>query len=415
MYFLVSALGSAGDVHPFIAISKALQARGHEVRLIALAPFEERVQRAGIAFTPLGTVDDYQRLLQRPEMWNPRGGAQLLVKELLQRLPEALAVTAALVRPGATVLVGSTLSWAMRLVQERCALPCATVHLSPFALPSASAPPVLPGGIDLSRLPPRLVRGLQWAVERFLLDPKIAPGLNRLRGDLDLPPVKRVLSRWMHSPDLVIGAWPSWFAPPAADWPQPMSSTGFPLFDEPGAAMEDSLLAFLAAGDAPIGITPGSAMAHGRSFFAMALKACASIGKRAVLITPFVDQVPSALPTGVHHAKWAPFSQLLPRLSALIHHGGIGTSAQALAAGIPQLVVPFAHDQFDNAVRLERLDVARSASRNSDSSERLRGLVESAAVFDGVGRYAGLMASGPPPAEEIAARLEVFGHLRFGT
>ncbi len=418
MHFLVSALGSAGDVHPFIVISKALQSRGHDVHMIALAPFRERIERAGIAFTPLGTVEDYQRLVGRPEMWRPASGARLLVNELLHQLPEAQGLTAALVRPGATVLVGSTLSWATRLVQERFALPGATIHLSPFVLPSANRPPILPGGVDLARWPAWLVRGMQSGAERLVLDRWIGPPLNRLRRDLRLPPVQHVLSRWMHSPDLVIGAWPAWFAPPQADWPQPIELIDFPLFDEGGAGLDDALRAFLAAGDAPIGITPGSAMAHGQAFFARAIDACASIRKRAVLITPYVDQLPRRLPIGMHHVAWAPFSQLLPRLSALVHHGGIGTSAQALAAGVPQLVVPFAHDQFDNAARLERLGVARALrvlSQDAGWRAALRSLIDNSDVVAAAGRCAAHMASSAAPATAIANRLEQLGRDRLGS
>ena len=416
MHFLVSALGSAGDVHPFIAIARALQSRGHQVDLIALAPFGARIERAGIPFTPLGTDEDYRRLVQRPEIWHPRRGARLLLDELLNRLPEACATTAALVRPGRSVLVGSTLAWSSRLAQEQFALPGATIHLSPFVLPSAECPPVLPGGLDLSAWPAWLVRAMQAGAERLVLDPLVAPRLNRLRNGLGLPPVSRVLSRWMHSPDLVIGAWPSWFATPQPDWPQPTVSTGFPTFDEGGAALEDSLLAFLDTGEAPIGITPGSAMAHGEAFFARGLQACASVGRRALLITPYADQLPRDLPDGVHHVAWAPFSQLLPRLAALIHHGGIGTSAQALAAGLPQLVVPFAHDQFDNGARLRRLGVARSvrpSARSDEWSAAARTLLASAEISAQAVFYAERMSTDVSPATDIADRLETLGRDRL--
>src|SRR5450631_4533141 len=98
MQFLVSALGSAGDVHPFVTISQALQSRGHHVRLIAAPPFEERVRRAGIDFIPHGSSEDYERLLQMPELWHPRKGTKFLLDRLLDRLPESYAATAALVR-----------------------------------------------------------------------------------------------------------------------------------------------------------------------------------------------------------------------------------------------------------------------------------------------------------------------------
>jgi len=409
MHFLVSALGSAGDVHPFISICQALQARGHEVRLIALAPFEARVVRAGIPFTPLGSHADYERLVQRAELWHPRRGARLLLDELQARLREAHAVTVAALPPGRTVLVGSTLSWAMRLVQEQTGLPGATVHLAPFALRSAVCPPVLPGGLDLGWMPAAALHWLHEAAERLVLDRWIAPGLNRLRAELALSPVNRVLSRWMHSPDLVIGAWPAWFAAPQPDWPAQTVLTGFARFDEGGLPLDPGLRAFLDAGAAPVGITPGSAMAHGDRFFSRALAACASLGRRALLITPYADALPKPLPPGVHQVGWAPFSQLLPRLAALVHHGGIGTSAQALAAGVPQLVVPFAHDQFDNAARLRRLGVAATehvARPTPAWTSTLGRLLGDPATAVATRRCAALSASATPGAALIAAQLE---------
>lgn len=412
MLFLLSALGSAGDVHPFIAIAQALRARGHEVRMIAAAPFEGRIVRAGIAFTPLGTAEDYQRLLQRPDLWHPRRGARLLLDELQRRLPESYAVTAAAVRPRDTVLVGSTLSWGMRLVQESTALPGATVHLSPFLLPSAAQPPVLPGLGDVSWMPGWLARLLLRAADA-VLDGRVAPGLNRLRAELGLPPVRRVWSRWMHSPDLVLGAWPDWFAPAQADWPPQAKATGFPLFDEAGAAPDPALSAFLDAGVPPVGITPGSAMAHGGRFFARALEACRSLGRRALLLTPYREQLPASLPEDVHHAAWAPFGTLLPRLSALVHHGGIGTCAQALAAGIPQLVVPFAHDQFDNAARLRRLGVAEVQAESAPAADWVAALCRLDGMAAATRRCADRMAADGPGAQAAALALERLGVQRL--
>ena len=358
--YLVSALGSAGDVHPFITISQALIARGHAVRMIASPYFEERIRRAGVDFAPMGAPGDYERVLQRPELWEPRSGSRFILDELLQRVPEGYEVTRAAAHD-ADVLIGSTLSWGMRLVQEVAGLPGATVHLSPVCIPSAIAPPILPGVGDLSWMPYWSRRLLQRAGDRFVLDRLIGPRLNGFRASLGLPPVRRIWSRWVHSPDLTIGAWPEWFAPRQPDWPPQAQTSGFPVFDEVGRldpALERFIEDARATGTAPIGITAGSAMAHGGRFYARALDACRALDVRVVLVTAFAGQLPSPLPGWAHRTAYAPFSTLLPRLAALIHHGGIGTSAQALAAGIPQAIVPFAHDQFDNAARLRRLGVS---------------------------------------------------------
>jgi rhamnosyltransferase subunit B len=372
MHFLISALGSAGDVHPFIAIGQALAARGHRVQLLSSPVFEARVRRAGLGFTPLGSVAEFEALLRQPDLWHARRGSRLVLEELLQRLPEAVRVTAAAtaeLEHGAgtgerAVLVGSSLSWAVRLLQESSGRAAVSVHLAPALLLSAQQPPQLPGLHRLARLPVAwrgpLLRAGEWA----LLDRWIAPRLNRLRAQLGLQPVRRVLSHWMHTPGLVVGAWPAWFAPAPPDLLPQLRCSGFPLFHEAEDALAAPLAAdlqtFLAAGPAPVGVTPGSAMAHGRAFFERALAACAAAGLRAVLVTPFRDQLPATLPPGALHLPYVPFSRLLPHLAGLVHHGGIGTSAQALAAGLPQLVQPFAHDQFDNAAHLQALGVGRS-------------------------------------------------------
>jgi rhamnosyltransferase subunit B len=115
------------------------------------------------------------------------------------------------------------------------------------------------------------------------------------------------------------------------------------------------------------------------------------------------------LPEGAHHVAYAPFSSLLPRLSLLIHHGGIGTSAQTLAAGIPQIVVPFAHDQFDNAARLRRLGVSRTlrvTSSATDWSAAIRDLTQSTETQIRVAEIAERMTREPSGASAAADRLE---------
>jgi UDP:flavonoid glycosyltransferase YjiC (YdhE family) len=100
-------------------------------------------------------------------------------------------------------------------------------------------------------------------------------------------------------------------------------------------------------------------MWQGKQFFRTSIEACRRINRRGVLLTRHAEQIPQNLPDGIIHVPYAPFSQLLPHVAALVHHGGIGTSAQAMRAGVRQLVTPMAHDQFDNAARLKRLGVAR--------------------------------------------------------
>lgn len=352
MRVLIACVGSAGDVHPFLAIGAALARRGHEVELQTSPHFRLRVEAAGLRLLPLGDEDDYRRIVQCPDLWHPHRSFPLMWSQMQRRLPQAHAALAARVRPGDTVLVGSTLAWQTRLLQETHGLPAASVHLSPLCIFSALAPARLPGLPSLRGWPAWLVRALQGAVERGAIDRVVAPGLDALRAQLGLAPVRRVMSRWAHAPDRVLCAWPEGFAPPQPDWPAQARTIGFVRWPAPpGAALPEALARFLDAGAAPVGFTPGSAMAHGRAFFDEALRACAALGLRAVLVTPYAEQLPAPLPPWAIAVDYVPFALLMPRLRAVVHHGGIGTGVEALAAGLPQGLAPFAHDQFDNTDR----------------------------------------------------------------
>ena len=209
-------------------------------------------------------------------------------------------------------------------------------------------------------LPARLKRLAYWMGDVLVIDRVVAPVTNAVRAELGLPPVRRLLDQWWHSPERIIGLFPPWFAPPQPDWPPQLRLTGFPLFDERGLTeVPPEVMAFLDQGP-PLIFTAGSAMRQGQAFFAAAADTCRLLGRRGLLLTRYPEQLPPTLPDGVRHCAYIPFSQVLPRAAALVHHGGIGTTAQALAAGIPQLVMPMSYDQPDNAARVERLGVGLS-------------------------------------------------------
>jgi UDP:flavonoid glycosyltransferase YjiC (YdhE family) len=213
--------------------------------------------------------------------------------------------------------------------------------------------------VDLTRLPRWIKRLLWWAADRFLLDPVIGPVTDDIRARVGLPPVRPVMLRTIHSPRLTVGLWPDWFAPRQPDYPPFVKLTGFPLFDGGTTAqpVPPDVSAYLAAGEPPIVFTPGSANVHGHAFFTAAVDAAARMGRRAMLLTRSTEHLPANLPPNVRHFPFAPLSLILSRCAALVHHGGIGTTAAALAGGIPQLIMPMSHDQPNNAHWVKRLGV----------------------------------------------------------
>lgn len=180
------------------------------------------------------------------------------------------------------------------------------------------------------------------------------------------PPVSRIFHTWLHSPDLVLGLFPKWFATPQPDWPPATVLTGFPLYDDGGdSTLPSSIQKFLEAHPQPLVFTPGSANKHGTAFFVEAAKACQEMNRPGIFLTRYPEQLPHPLPSPIRYCSYTPLSELLPHCAALIHHGGIGTCSQALQAGIPQLIQPYAFDQFDNGARIEQLGAGRTLTRRS--------------------------------------------------
>jgi UDP:flavonoid glycosyltransferase YjiC (YdhE family) len=179
--------------------------------------------------------------------------------------------------------------------------------------------------------------------------------LNRFRAAQQLPPVRDILN-WWFSPQRVVALFPDWLAPRQADWPPNLEPTGFPMFSNgQEKPLDPEVAAFCRAGPAPVVVTFGSGYLQGREVYAETIEGCRRAGVRGILMTRYVEQLPQPLPEFMRHCVYAPFNQLFPLCSAIIHHGGIGTMSQAFAAGLPQLILPMAWDQPDNAVRVTAL------------------------------------------------------------
>jgi UDP:flavonoid glycosyltransferase YjiC (YdhE family) len=394
----MTPVGSAGDVHPFIGIGRALRARGHEVVIVTAGTFEPVVRRAGLEFRETISAQYFDEVSKHPDLWHPRRGLQFVLGTVADYLRQGYQQVGEVYEPGRTVLVGHALSFGTRLYEEKHGVPAATLHLAPSIFRSDFEQPAYATERDLSSMPRWVKRTFWWGVDRFVIDPLIAPKLNAFRQELGLPPVTRVFRRWLHSPQRVIALFPDWFFPPQPDWPPSLRMTGFPLYDESDhQQLSSSLLEFLDRGPAPIVFTAGSANQNAAAFFRSAVDAAARLKRRAVLVTRFAEQLPT-LPSTVHHETFAPLSRVLPRSAALVHHAGIGTLAQALAAGVPQLTMPMGFDQPDNTTRLVRLGVARWVAPSDFSGERvatlLNTLLTDPAVASACAKYAALLKDG---------------------
>lgn len=398
MRILIFPMGSAGDVHPFIGVGKALQARGHDVQVATNSFFESSVTRAGLEFIEIGSKDEFEAVTADPNLWHPQRAFETIIHKGVERTYErVLRVVKDRHRPGETVLVSSTLGFAARNARDKLKLPLVTVHLAPAVFLSRHRMPLITGGIA-PQWGPGWLKALQWWIGGRLTDRTVLPGLNAFRRENDLPPVRDVVRRWWHSPDRVIGLFPEWYAPPQPDWPAQTRLTGFPLFDDGTARpMLDELARFLNDGPPPVVFAPGSAMAHGWEFFGEAVKALKLTGMRGVLQSGYPETIPSGLAGRAIHVEYAPFSELFKRSAALVYHGGIGTCAQALRAGIPHLVQYMAHDQLDNASRVRDLGVGEGVAPREFKAEGIArsiyGLLSDSSVRDACARVTRRFAS----------------------
>jgi rhamnosyltransferase subunit B len=330
--------------------------------------FAEAVERCGLRFLPLGTVEQYRATVSDPALWKPRTSLKVLwagVATTIRPLFDLMCAEA----DHDTIIAGHPWAFGARLFQEKYGVPMVTLQVSPSTFLSAKRPPIHKQ-LNLPMFLPYPVRaGLLWALERGMLDRVCAPDINRHRAELGLAPVNRIMSRWMHSPQGVLGLFPDWFAAPQSDWPTGVQLTGFPLFDEAAFHTLDSELEeFLASGGPPIVFTPGSTMVDESKYYNAATEAVEALGCRGVFLGG-KDKWAPRKQSNVLVRSYVPLSKLLPHAKALVHHGGIGTVSQAIAAGIPQLITPFAHDQFDNAARVRDLRCGLQISRASSAQD----------------------------------------------
>ncbi len=377
MKVLMVPLGTSGDVYPLVGIGKALKQRGHHVEIIANAYFEPVITHGGLTFIELGTVADYRSYIESPGIWDPIGCIGLTAEWLILRpLQRTFEIIEERFVAGATVIVAPLTAFGARIAQEKLGIPLVSVALHPACFRSLISPPKLSLFPFTSKLPACWNRFWYWLGDVAFLDRVLSPATSRFRESLQLPCDRGSPADWWFSPDRVLGLFPDWFAPPQRDWPEQVRLTGFPGDGgSSGEGLGDALKTFIDSGDPPIVFSPGSAMSSGLVFFQAAAEACHRLGRRGVFISRFPNQMPPILPSGVRSFDHAPFGQLLTRSAAIVHHGGIGTSASALAAGIPQVVMPMAYDQHDNADRLRRMGVARVlAPRNFQGPQLARTL-----------------------------------------
>jgi len=381
---LFTTFGSHGDLHPYLAVGRELKRRGHEVTIATSASHRASVEAECITFHPVRpdiALDDRALLEQ---IFDRRRGTERVVRMIGSRIRETYEDTRPVVE-GADLVVTHLSSVAAVAIVEKLGKPWVSTVLAPAAFLSAYDPPVpaVASWIVKARVfGPAFMRRI-WAVAR-----QVSLGWVRdvieFRREIGLSTAEHPLFEGAYSPKLVLAMFSRHFAAPAPDWPPKVNVTGFPFYCGRSPAPQD-LLRFMEFGPAPIVFTLGSsAVGAAGSFYKDSVEVVGRLGARAVFLTgSFPQDLSSNLPADVFVAQYAPHSEMFPRAAAIVHQGGIGTTAQALRSGRPMLVVPFAHDQYDNAARVRRLGAGEMLPRPrytvAAATKRLRKLLENPA------------------------------------
>lgn len=391
---LLNTFGSLGDLHPFLAIALELRKRGHQALLATAELYRDKIAAAGLGFVPvrpdLGPLLRDAALIER--VWDNRRGTEYLLRDVIFPSVEKSFDDLAGAAESADLLVTHSAGYAGPIAAERFGKPWLSAVLQPMVFFSAYDPPILAPVPWLRRLYPlgrwpfRLaLRAAKWRVGTW------SEPIYQLRRRLGLRTVSHPVFEGQFSPHGTLALFSRHFASVQPDWPPHVSLTGFVFYDQLGTGLSrgdgssaestpQELEEFLAAGPPPVVFTLGSsAVLHPGDFFHESVAAAKHLGCRAVLLTGRLSrgQLPCDLPSSVFVADYAPYSTLLPRASVTVHQGGIGTTAQALRAGRPMLVVPWAHDQPDNAERVRQLGVAKTLPRS-----RYRGRLAARAIAE---------------------------------
>ena len=364
-------IGSAGDLFPFLRIGTVLRDLGHRVSFVAPMLHQPYVEQAGLAFHG---VDIDTAVLDDPDLWHAIRGFRVVWRATRPAMAQVQALVAPLLGVRSLVIAHPLALPEADLI--RAAHPGVTVVagiLAPQNLPTIHNP-LMVGPHRMPAWVPLRARKLMWrSVDRLVLNPVALPGINAARTAQGLAPVTGLLQHLASAPDLTLLLFPGWFGPPQPDWPQPLLQADFALYDPhpETAPLAPALQAFLASGPAPLVFTHGTGNRQAGAYFAAARDATVRLNRRAIFLTPHAEQVPPDLPPDILWQDYVPLRSLLPYAAALMHHGGIGTTAEALRAGTPQLIIPLAHDQFDNTERVKALGVGARLDATRVRADRL--------------------------------------------
>lgn len=373
MKIVLATIGSLGDLHPMIALGLELRSRGHEITVAAMDPYREGIEAIGFRFSSLRPhLDVNDRELAR-QIMSARKGPEVLIKDVVFPHLKGMFDDLMAAVDGADLLVSGEVVYVAKSVQEKTGIRWISTSLSPISFFSAHDPSVYPTAELLEYLRPlpvgfhqALFKFMRWTISDWFEKYK------EFRRGIGLDEDHDPIFFGKNSKLLHLAMFSKVLAKPQPDWHRPTLQTGFCFYDGQNYFnARENLQEFLDAGEPPIVFTLGSAaVMDARDFFEESAKAAQILKRRAVLIYGLFNEPPKNLSEDIAGFDYAPFTLVFPRAACVVHQGGVGTTGQVLRAGVPHLIMPYGHDQPDNAARCKRIGVARVVSRDLYRAER---------------------------------------------
>jgi rhamnosyltransferase subunit B len=380
---VLATFGSLGDMHPKIALGLELKKRGHVVTIAAMEFYRTKIESLGLGFAPMAPHLDPDDRERARDLMDVRKGSEIIIREIImpslrQMYDDLMAAVA-----DADLLVTGEIVYAVKSVVEKWGIRRVSTSLQPgvlFSVHDPFLPPAAPWFEHLRFLGPVFHGGL-YKLMKWLARGWYEP-YKAFRRELGLSEGHDPIFDGKYSPLLHLALFSKVFGPPQPDWPPQTVQTGFCFYDghEEVPEMQPELEDFLKAGEPPIVFTLGSAaVMDARDFFEQSAGAAKILNRRAVLLYGFFNDLPKGLDENILGLQYAPYSQIFPKAACVVHQGGVGTTGQVLRAGVPQLIMPYAHDQPDNAARCRRLGVGEVIGRNNytadAASKAVRGIL----------------------------------------
>lgn len=361
---LLNTWGSLGDLHPYVRIARGLREAGHQPIVATCGIYRDLIATEGLEFHAVRPDIDPSQTKLVARVMDAREGPRVVVAELLAPAVREAYEDLLPAARDADLIVSHPVTFGAPLAAGVLGKPWISTALAPtafFSIHDFPVPAPLPAIAPLLRLG----APVGWIVKRLARASTFTwtGPVRSFRADLGLPDTGDPLFDSQFSPHGTLALYSRVLGDPQRDWPPHTRITGFP-FGAPAGALPDHVERFLAEGDPPIVFTLGSsATGAAGMFYEDAIGAAEMLGRRAILLTGLrgLNRLASPLPAGVLTIDYVPHESVFPRAAATVHHGGIGTLGEALRSGRPMLVLPFAHDQHDNAARVVRLGVARSS------------------------------------------------------